>query len=122
MSDKVRGGTPKGSNSICLNCRKAQVIRGINFQSQIICYASSKGFVMGYPVEECSVFDDKRVPALYQMEQIAWTVQSRNRGPIGFAGDGRMEVTIVPPDADRNSPVPQQSPVAKAGEPEGSEI
>lgn len=110
MSDKVHGGTPRGSISICLNCRSAHVIRGINFQSQIICRAGAHGFIVRFPIEECSIFDDKRIPALYQMQDIAWTIQSRNRGPIGFTDGGRTEITIEPPN--RNSPI-QGEPTGK---------
>lgn len=117
MSDKVRGGTPKTTVSACLNCRNAQVVRGMNLQEVIYCRAAggNQPVRVGFPVTECSVFDDKRVPALYQMEEIAWTVQSRNRGPIGFNNGGGMEITLQPPNQNPPTQQPAQWPQSAAG-------
>ena len=62
---------------------------------------------MFFPVERCNVFDDKRVPSLFDMEQIAWHVTSRNRGPVGFEGEKQSEVHIEPPNPEDT---PQQQP------------
>jgi hypothetical protein len=112
MGDKVRGGTPKAGTSLCLNCRTAHVIRGLNLQEIIFCKAGHPAIQISFPVVECSVFDDKRIPSRYDMENIAWTVQSRNRGPMGFAGDGKLQITIEPPEK-RNTPDQQGTPAAK---------
>jgi uncharacterized protein YcnI len=32
------------------------------------------------------------------MEQIAWIVKSRNRGPMGFKSDNTTEITVEPPE------------------------
>lgn len=59
------------------------------------------------PVETCSVYDDKRMPSLYMMEQIAWEVTCRNRGPVGFAKDGTVDVVIQPrTNTFPNGPLP----------------
>ena len=93
--DKVRGGTPKGSDSICLGCRHAFVIKGVNNQQIVHCQPVEK--TIRFPVYECSQFDDKSQPPLYEMQRIAWTVHSRNRGPMGFADGRQLEVVIEPP-------------------------
>lgn len=99
--DKVHGGTPKGSSSLCYTCRAAQRIRGLNFQETIICGMQHPSLLVTFPVETCSSYDDKRLPALYAMERIAWEVKSRNRGAVGFVGDRDMVIEITPPNNDQ---------------------
>ena len=115
MSDKVIGGTPQGSLSLCRLCRMAHHIRGLNLQEEIYCRAVTPMIRIAFPVETCSIFDDKRMPSLYMMEQIAWSVQSRNRGPVGFEDEGRTRVTVEPPS---QFGVPQgQPPITGKGKP-----
>lgn len=111
MSDKVIGGTPRGIESKCTTCRAAQVMRGVNLQSVIYCQSLPRNPRITFPVEECSLYDDKRNPSLYDMQQIAWEVHSRNRGPVGF-GDGvrHMEVVISPPEPRKDQPMPTTTP------------
>ena len=102
--DKVRGGTPKTTASLCMSCRNCHAIRGVNFEERIFCYRMSPPTnEVHFPVVECTQFDDKRVPSLYDMEQIAWHVKSRNRGQVGFVGKEDAEVTVEPP-SDKSFP------------------
>lgn len=110
-NDKVINGTPKGFASLCSTCRRAQVIRGLNMQQRTFCSAGSTSMAVTFPVESCSAYDDKRIPALYQMEEIAWQVRSRNRGPVGFGGEHNTEIKIEPPD--RQSPQPTLENIKK---------
>lgn len=96
--NKVIGGTPIGSKSMCQTCRYAQNIRGINMQERTICVRTAPAFPITFPILTCSGYDDKRQPSLYDMEQIAWNVQSRNRGPVGYAPDGSLNIEIQPPE------------------------
>lgn len=115
--DKVRGGTPRGLESMCTTCRSAHRIIGLNLQTVVFCRATAKGDRVTFPVSECSLYDDKRVPSLYDMQTIAWEVKSRNRGQAGFAGDGGMDIIVTPPDPYKNQQ-PQQAPVVSRGTPE----
>jgi hypothetical protein len=110
MSDKVMGGTPVGTQSLCVTCRAAYRVRGLNFQEVVYCQKLTPSARITFPVETCSAYDDKRTPALYQMEEIAWQVQSRNRGAVGFAGGRDMTIQIVPPGERTNQPAPPQAP------------
>jgi len=106
---------------MCATCRNAHRIVGINLQSVIFCRATSHGERITFPVSECSVYDDKRVPSLYDMQQIAWEVHSRNRGPAGFAGTGKLDIIVTPPDPYKNQqPMPTTSPIASAAQEEKS--
>jgi hypothetical protein len=96
--DKVRGGTPYGTKSMCVNCRNAQVVRGLNNQELTVCRLNGWPLAVRFPVESCSGFDDKRTPPLHEMHQIAWVIHARNRGPIGFSGDGKTEIVVEPPN------------------------
>ena len=104
MADKVIGGTPLGNRTLCSTCRLAHHIRGINMQEQTICRGYTNPMPMRFPIETCSIYDDKRVPSLYQMEQIAWAVTSRSRGPVGFGGEFTHEIHIEPPDRSPQQP------------------
>jgi hypothetical protein len=42
-------------------------------------------------------YDDKRLPSLSEMHDIAWNIHSRNRGQVGFVGGDKMQVVIEPP-------------------------
>ena len=104
--NKVIGGTPQGSQSLCATCRFAQNMRGLNMQQESICLRTQPNRLIKFPVETCSGYDDKRIPSLYDMENIAWRVQTRNRGPAGFAPDGTLEVEIERPNMNPNQPRP----------------
>ena len=94
--DKVIGGTPRGTSSLCKTCRFAHNLKGVNMQESTTCQMMNFR-VVTFPVDTCSRYDDKRMPSLYDMEQIAWIVRSRARGPAGFAGD-EMVVEIERPN------------------------
>lgn len=97
MANKVIGGTPVGNRSLCSTCRYAQVMRGINMQEEARCLRMGNQSVpITYLIERCSGYDDKRMPSLYDMEQIAWSIKCRVRGQTGFA-DNRRDVEIEPP-------------------------
>jgi hypothetical protein len=115
MANKVIGGTPRGNESLCVTCRMAHNIVGVNMQRITVC-RSGQSFQVRFPVSECSVYDDKRMPALYQMQDIAWEVKSRSHGPAGFAGKNDLSIVISPPDPSKNAPQPS---TPTATEPEG---
>ena len=101
--DKVVGGTPVGNRSLCGTCRFAQVMRGLNMQEQTRCLRMGNQSVpITYAIERCTGYDDKRMPSLYDMEQIAWSIKCRVRGQAGFA-ENRREVEVEPP-ANQNAP------------------
>lgn len=110
--DKVLGGTPRGFVSLCVTCRSAHIIRGMNLQHEVFCRAMPQLTRIGFPVENCSIYDDKRNPSLYEMEQIAWEVKSRNRAPMGFSRNGERDVVIEPPNKNPYN-VPSQPPTGE---------
>ena len=85
---KIHGGTPHHSApSLCLSCRHAAITRGVRLgDEQIICAEKSAPYDrIRMHVVECSKFDDKRMPSLYDMRQIAWSLCTDLKGKsIGF--------------------------------------
>ena len=104
MQLKVHMGTPKGRDSLCRFCAKAQIIRGVDLQVVQECHAGNITRQIKFPVETCNQFEDARLPSLDDMKKIAWTVETRNRGKWGFKGGAEeppeREVTIEPPRHD----------------------
>jgi hypothetical protein len=94
----VRGGTPFGE-PLCRTCRYAQYIRGAGeTQTALYCQMIRTGGPDGNPTSlkyeaiECSMYDDKRLPALHELKQVAWVLRTTLSSPIGF----------VPPQEWRN--------------------
>lgn len=111
--NKVFEGTPVSQISKCRSCRLAMNIRGLNLQERTICGANGSPMSITFPIVECSRYIDSRIPDLYYMEQIAWIVKSRDRGPVGFTDNRQTEITVEPPE---RIVVPQQPGSPTRGE------
>ena len=96
---KIIGGTPHGGTSLCVTCRNALTMKGQNLQLETLCCYHSNPVRVRFPICECSGYDDKRLPNLYDMKSIAWNIETRNRGKVGFQGNTEkdLEVSITPP-------------------------
>lgn len=85
---KLVHGTPDFFRpSLCDSCRESQVMKGRTFNEEItLCHANgSQPFRILRPVMECSEYDDKSAPSLWQLEKIAWRIDMDNSSkPIGF--------------------------------------
>lgn len=105
--NKVHGGTPKTVKSLCLSCRNAQVVKGLNFEHLIYCSEIGWGSTakINFTVTECSKYDDKSHPSLADYYKTGWVIESRNRGPVGFKGGAEeREITINPPKKSWEEP------------------
>ena len=85
MSIKIQPGT---SDSLCATCREAQVVEFSNGVKAVRCH--SRGafpqVTINHPVTRCNDYDDRRQPAKWDMEKIAWQVTTDKSGKtIGFA-------------------------------------
>jgi len=86
---KLYGGTPVGDGSLCDSCLHAQVVLGHSKVERItICDYPFQPMRVPFRVLVCSVYADKRLPDVEQMEKIAidltWVKASR---PAGFQAD-----------------------------------
>ena len=86
---KVQNGTPIGSESLCRSCRHAHVIRGARDKEEIILCRSGRygdrSQKIEFNVNFCTEYSDRNHPMLWEMEKIAWTLNTNKRnGPVGF--------------------------------------
>lgn len=102
--NKVIGGTPLiHSVSRCTTCRYAQVLSGISLSDvRVYCrmLGQNQPVQVRQPVYECNVYDDRRMPSRYDMEQIAWVLVTNKAGrSIGFvsAEEFRLRNNMPPP-------------------------
>lgn len=101
---RVHGGTPKSGKSICHTCKHAKIVRGQNCEERIICsaglWANSMISAMGvvrFRVAECGSYHPSNMPWKHEMEEMAWMIEARRRGPSGFQSNEPLEVIITPP-------------------------
>lgn len=83
MRLKVRNGTQEHSGeNLCLSCRRSTWRKDRSGHTYIQCHAFERK--VDSVTVECSEYDDKGRPALWDMEKIAWVLMSDKKGPIGF--------------------------------------
>lgn len=109
---KILGATPTSGRSLCMTCKHASVIMGQNCEERVICKAHElwlPDHTVKFKVASCGGFHPANMPWKYEMEDMAWIVEARKRGPTGFKnGDGEMEVVIRGPRRE----APAEDPVA----------
>jgi hypothetical protein len=98
---KVLGGTtPKSGKSLCLSCAHVARRLGQNMEEEIHCgsysFDNHSRTLVPFRVSECSDYRSFNSPSREDMDKLAWIVQVRTRGAVGFQA-GRTELEIVPP-------------------------
>lgn len=83
---KIKDGTPQGTETLCVTCRWAHVVKGFSAsQEKTRCCWLADSPPVPFPVSECSSYDDKRRPSKRDMEKIAWVLLTKKAGrTIGF--------------------------------------
>lgn len=101
---KILGGTPKTGAPLCNSCRHRRYVRTQDGKEVTRCGAFMFGEYapVPFPVYECSGHHPVNTPFLHEMEDIAWVIEARRRGPSGFAEgapleEGEMEVVVTKP-------------------------
>lgn len=72
---KIYDGTQKCHTkpSLCLTCRDGQVIKGARDREEFQwCHAHGTTKRITWKVMDCSEYDNKSQPGLWQLEKIAW--------------------------------------------------
>ncbi len=85
---KVTGGTVSGNaSSLCATCRHAAIVQGPALDDRIMhCdqLCGSKA-ILRFPVKQCTMYSDRRMPSLREMEEIAWVLRTDGKASkIGF--------------------------------------
>ena len=104
---KVYGGTPLGSESRCDTCTHARIIQGYAESEKIVfCNSLWDPIRIPFSVRQCSAYEDKRLPDIEDLEEIAWHLRSKSAGKrAGFISIMQRDDS---PELDQDS----------AGEPE----
>jgi hypothetical protein len=97
----IHGATPKSGPSLCKTCKHAKSVKGQNCQEIVLCHMFSPYGGLGrvpFRVAECVTYHPSNVPWLREMEEMAWKIEARKRGPVGFEPDKcDMEIVITKP-------------------------
>jgi hypothetical protein len=79
----VSGGTISG-DPLCRTCSHSQYIQGSSL-SQLMLHCDRVRDPLTFEAYECGQYEDKRLPSLYDMEQLAWVfVTNSKTKQIGF--------------------------------------
>lgn len=84
---KVENGTQRSDVNLCLSCRAALHVRAAQSSNEfLLCSASGNPPMrLREPVGQCSHYQDKSKPSLYDMREVAWLVMTDKGGrSIGF--------------------------------------
>ena len=112
---RVYGGTPIGNESRCETCTHARIIQGYAESEQIVfCNSLWDPIRIPFKVRQCSAYEDKRLPDVEDLEEIAWPMTSASAGRrAGFALARREPAAAGKEDSKEEAPA-----VARAAEPE----
>jgi len=88
------GDTPNLTRpSLCASCRNAHYVRGRKLGEEFVfCNQHHTQVVqITFPVVECSTYDDKALPPLWELEKIAWKFSPDNaRKTAGFGAARKL--------------------------------
>ena len=86
--NRVRNGTPNFTEpSLCNTCREGQRVEGSRFEENVtLCHSrGSTPFRITWRVTECSDYDNKSNPALWDLKKIAWKLSKDDKTSVcGF--------------------------------------
>jgi hypothetical protein len=99
---QVPGGTPKGdAKSLCLTCRNATIVTGTTkmlIDCEVLGSDNTKELVKIQPVHRCSGYDDKSMPSLTHMKDVAWELKpNKKTGKLGFQQPASKYIAIEDP-------------------------
>jgi hypothetical protein len=107
---KILDGTPKSGKSLCLSCASMSRRISQDMEEQVFCantkisggYGSHGPRIVPFKVAECSEYRAFTSQSLTDMYDMAWSIQARKKGPVGFTGpldstNSTLEYEIVPP-------------------------
>jgi hypothetical protein len=113
---KVYGGTPVGNESRCDTCTHARIIQGYAESEKIVfCNSLWDPIRIPFSVRQCSAYEDKRLPDIEDLKEIAWQLRSKSAGKrTGFIG---ITQPANSPELDQDSAAePEEVPVSEPEE------
>jgi hypothetical protein len=93
MAVIIRSGKPQTTESLCNSCYWAHIQRGFAESEEIIlCAFLRQSHAVPFKVSYCTDYNDKRVPSKADMEEIAWTIRTKDvNRQVGFANEVEIE-------------------------------
>jgi hypothetical protein len=78
---KVYGGTPIGNESRCVTCSNARIIEGYAESERLVfCDAMYPTTRIPFNVRQCTMYEDRRLPAYEEMKKFAWEIRTKSAG------------------------------------------
>lgn len=106
---RVYGGTPVGSESRCDTCTHARIIQGYAESEKIVfCNSLWDPIRIPFNVRQCSAYEDRRLPDVDDMKEIAWQIRSKSAGTVA----GFVTVPEEAESQDQSEPEPETVPAA----------
>jgi len=80
MRVNIKSGTRSDSQTLCPSCSHSTVVRGAAESQEIVrCGHYTIDRAVPFPVVECTGYTDKNEVSLYEMQQIAWVIDTSRR-------------------------------------------
>lgn len=103
---KIHNGT-RADAALCKSCRNALITKGNNGQHVIYCSGGggANPIRISFDVSECNRYFNATQPTLYEMEEIAWRLITKNAGrQIGFVNPATFRKIQDEEGATPNAP------------------
>lgn len=96
---KMTGSTPNSSTSPCTSCRFLKRVRG---QRDEFRFCDKFDRQLNMQVSECSEYQNKNHPSLFNMQQIAWNLTADKKGGrAGFLSPEQLNRLVEEGKVDR---------------------
>jgi hypothetical protein len=89
MTVIIKNGKPQTSDSLCNSCYWAHIQRGFaESEETILCAFLTPARLVPFKVQQCTDYNDKRVPSKRDMEEIAWIIRTKDvNRQVGFINE-----------------------------------
>jgi hypothetical protein len=107
LASRIKGGTISGGGpSLCRTCRHATRRQGER-PTDSLTYCHQIESNLRFESYECSDYDDKRQPALWMMEEVAWQFRTdpKQKGQMGFVSPEKLKKLREEGKIDDETPV-----------------
>jgi hypothetical protein len=98
MRANIRNGTPLHGKSLCETCLNAHIERGYRESEEMVhCQATYPDHRVLFRIRECSSYTEKKRQTLYQMEKVAWVLDTKgSTRKLGFVSPEEARKDLDP--------------------------
>jgi len=99
---KIHNGTPDHSTqSLCVSCREGLVVEGQK-ESDRVTYCTMLRRNVPFIVTACGSYEDKSLPSLWDMRQIAHRIVLDKSGVAGFLTPAKFHLAVEDGKVERD--------------------